>query len=613
MKRLLSLTAAVLFVMVAWSQQEMARDSKVYVPAKKTGTRNASSRASIEPQAGQAWWCNYDPNKSASWNTSYTLNVGHYNVATFIPYGVVGGNGTTVDGFSFFPISAGMTNVKVWISTSLSEEDYLETADVSTTLEEFNDVLFGNSYEIPSGGLYVGFSFDISSTSVDNYAYRALVQTDTDYNRDGAFWKYSPNDASWQQQTGNLLVKVLCGGNYYENVASANYLGNYSVMSGSQKSIPVTIRNRGLNPITSFSYIITSPGNTPEEGELNVNIANQTSSVINIPFSSESEAVEKTKTLTITKVNGVDNTYTDNSASGRLITLLQNSPVIVPVVEEFTATWCGYCPYGMVGMEKANEHYGDKVALIAVHSDDVMAIPEYNQILSKESSFPNAKLNREKSFYPYFYYINYYVNNSQSRVVPGSIQAKARWTDDGQTAIQIDTETTFQYSTDDGHFAIAYVLVEDGLTGTGSSWAQSNYLSGDSGDSDMQFWYDSPSMVTGLEYNHVAVQAWDVLYGVNGSVSKNITEGSTQKYSFTGDISSNSLIQNKSKLTIVALLVDCETGTIINAAKTTIAPAGVDINDIIQCIMTGAYDEKADMNYDSKVDAADIVEFINNN
>lgn len=591
----------------------MARDSKVYVPAKKTGTRNASSRASIEPQAGQAWWCNYDPNKSASWNTSYTLNVGHYNVATFIPYGVVGGNGTTVDGFSFFPISAGMTNVKVWISTSLSEEDYLETADVSTTLEEFNDVLFGNSYEIPSGGLYVGFSFDISSTSVDNYAYRALVQTDTDYNRDGAFWKYSPNDASWQQQTGNLLVKVLCGGNYYENVASANYLGNYSVMSGSQKSIPVTIRNRGLNPITSFSYIITSPGNTPEEGELNVNIANQTSSVINIPFSSESEAVEKTKTLTITKVNGVDNTYTDNSASGRLITLLQNSPVIVPVVEEFTATWCGYCPYGMVGMEKANEHYGDKVALIAVHSDDVMAIPEYNQILSKESSFPNAKLNREKSFYPYFYYINYYVNNSQSRVVPGYIQAKARWTDNSQTAIRIDTETTFQYSTDDGHFAIAYVLVEDGLTGTGSSWAQSNFLSGGSGDSDMQFWYDSSSRVTGLEYNHVAVQAWDVLYGVNGSVSKNITEGSTQKYSFTGDISSNTLIQNKSKLTIVALLVDSETGTIINAAKTTIAPVGVDINDIIQCIMTGVYDEKADLNNDSRVDVADIVEFINNN
>ena len=241
---------------------------------------------------------------------------------------------------------------------------------------------------------------------------------------------------------------------------------------------------------------------------MNVNIANQESSVINVQLSSESETVEKTKTLTITKVNGVDNTYINVSASGRLITLLQNSPVIVPVVEEFTATWCGYCPYGMVGMEKANEHYGDKVALIAVHSDDVMAIPEYNQILNKVSSFPSAKLNRENDLYPYFSTIKYYANNSLSRAVPGSIQATARWTDDSQTAIQIDTETTFQYSTDDGHFAIAYVLVEDGLTGTGSSWAQSNFLSGGSGDSDMQFWYNSSSRVSGLEYNHVAVQAW---------------------------------------------------------------------------------------------------------
>jgi len=612
MKRLLFLTTAVLFVMAAWSQQEMARDSKVYVPVKKTGTKNASTRATIEPQTGKVWWCNYDPRKSASWSYSYTYYVGHYNVATFIPYGMLGGSGTTIDGFSFFPISAGMTNVKVWISTSLSEEDYLETADVTTTLGEFNDVMFSNSYEIPLGGLYVGYSFDISSTSVDSYAYRALLHTDTDLNRDGAFWEYAPGDESWQQQTGNLLVKVLCGGNYYENAASANYLGNYSVMSGSQKTIPVTIINRGFNPITSLSYTITSPGNTTEEGELNVNIAIQESSVINILLNSESETIEKTKTLTITKVNGVDNTYSDNTASGRLITLLQNSPVIVPVVEEFTGTWCGYCPYGFVGMEKASEYYGDEVALIAVHSGDVMAISEYNQILNKVSSFPSAKLNRENGFYPYFSNIKYYVNNSLSRAVPGSIQAKARWTDDGQTAIQIDTETTFQYSTDDGHFAIAYVLVEDGLTGTGSSWAQSNFLSGSSGDSEMQFWYDSPSRVSGLEYNHVAVQAWDVLYGVNGSVSKNITEGSTQKYSFTGNISSNTLIQNKSKLTIVALLVDSETGTIINAAKTTIAPVGVDINDIIQCIMTGVYDEKADLNNDSKVDAADIVEFINN-
>ena len=612
MKRLLFLTVAVLFVMVAWSQQEVASDSKVYVPVKKTGTRTASTRASIDPQAGQIWWYNYDPDAS-EWYFSDTSSSGHYNVATYVPYGLVGGNGTTVDGLSFFPISSCMTNVKVWISKNLSGGTYLETKNVSATFEQFNDVMFNKSYAIPSGGLYVGYSFDISSTSPDHFAYGALLYTNTGNNRDGAYWKQSPGNSAWQKQTGNLIVKVLLGGgNFEENAASADDFGNYCVMIGSQTPIPVTISNKGFNSITSLSYTITSPESTTEEGVLNVNIGGQTSSVVYVPFRSESNAVEKTKTFTITKVNGVTNAYSNNTASGKLVTILKTSPFI-PVVEEFTGTWCGYCPYGTVGMEKANEYYGDQVALIAVHSGDVMAISDYNQILNNVSSFPSAKLNRDVDFYPTFYSIKNNVDNALSRAVPGSILAKAKWTDNGQTAIKIDTETTFQYSTNDGHFAIAYVLIEDGLRGEGSSWAQSNFLSGGSGDSDMQFWFDSPSMVTGLEFNHVAVQGWDVLYGVKGSVNKTITAGSAQKYSFTGDISSNTLIQDKSKLTLVALLVDSETGTIVNAAKTTIAPAleVVDLQTLVQYIMTGKYDSKADLNNDKKVDAADLVFLIN--
>jgi len=613
MKRLLSLTAVVVLYLTAWSQQVRTSESRVYVQGKATRTMVSPTRASIDPQAGQVWWCNYDLDDSAGWLLSKTSAVGRYSVATFIPYGMAGGSGTTINGLSFFPISSGMTNVKVWISTNLTDGIYLETKDVTTTLEAFNDVVFSNSYEIPSGGLYVGYSFDISSTSVDDYASNALLLTNTNNNRDGAFFQLSPSDNTWKENVGNLLVKVLFGGEgIVKNAASVDDFGNFSVLSGSQKSIPITVRNKGLNPITSLSYTISSPGSTVmQEGEVNVNIAVQGLSVINVLVPSETGAMEKNKTIAITKVNGVDNTYSEKSASGKLITVTQNSPVIIPVVEEFTATWCGYCPYGMVGMEKANEYYGDQVVLIAVHSDDIMEIPEYNQILNNVGSFPNASVNRVYSLYPYFSSIQYNVDKVKSNVVPGYIQAKATWTDNGKTAIKIDTETTFQYSTSDGHFAIAYVLVEDGLKGNSSSWAQSNYLSGSSGDSEMQFWYDSPSRVTGLEFNHVAVQAWEVSSGVKGSVSKSFTAGVAQKYSFTGDISSNSLIQDKSKLAIVTLLIDTDTGAILNAAKTTIALPELEINDIVQCIMAGTYDANADLNNDGKVDVADIVLFVN--
>ena len=36
-----------------------------------------------------------------------------------------------------------------------------------------------------------------------------------------------------------------------------------------------------------------------------------------------------------------------------------------------------------------------------------------------------------------------------------------------------------------------------------------------------------------------------------------------------------------------------------------------DLDTIVQFIMAGEYDEKADLNHDGKVDAADIVEMVN--
>lgn len=121
-----------------------------------------------------------------------------------------------------------------------------------------------------------------------------------------------------------------------------------------------------------------------------------------------------------------------------------------------------------------------------------------------------------------------------------------------------------------GDYGIAYVLIADGLTGTGSSWAQANYMSGDYSDPTMSFWADSPSKVTGLAFNHVAVGAWDIADGVNGSVNSTITAGEVQNYNFKADITSKSVIQDKSKLSVVALLIDRSSGSIVNATQVAI-------------------------------------------
>ena len=61
-----------------------------------------------------------------------------------------------------------------------------------------------------------------------------------------------------------------------------------------------------------------------------------------------------------------------------------------------------------------------------------------------------------------------------------------------------------------------------------------------------------------------------MLNGVNNSIDPNIDSSTPQKYSYTGSISNNSLIQDKSNLKAIALLIDRSSGKIVNAAQSNI-------------------------------------------
>ena len=257
-----------------------------------------------------------------------------------------------------------------------------------------------------------------------------------------------------------------------------------------------------------------------------------------------------------TTTPGRINEATVPSSTGALITISEKLTPI-PVVEEFTGTWCGWCTVGYDGMEKTKETYGDKVVLIAAHNSDPMEIADY--------------INRSMDIYPSISGLASAIDQSLNNVTIGEIAATASWADEAMTTVKINTETKFVYSEDEGNYGIAFVLIEDGMSGSGSEWAQSNYLSGNADYAESNpFWYNSPAKVTDVIFNHVAVAAWDILNGVNGSVSPTIVADEIQQFSFDADIKSKSVIQDKSKLKIAALLIDRTTGIIVNAAEAVI-------------------------------------------
>lgn len=379
-----------------------------------------------------------------------------------------------------------------------------------------------------------------------------------------------------------LMMNVLVECDAKDNSVKADDFGTAYTVLGTQGEVGVRLTNTGGNAVNSIAYTVTTDGKVSEERTAGVNLPKMMSSdFYTFVLDADETAAPHAKTITITKVNGEPNNAADPTADGTLITVT-HKPTYRPAIEEFTGTWCGWCPYGIEGMKSAHKKYGDKVVLIAAHAGDIMAIDDYSPILSLVSSYPSAFFNREMSFYPNAGNMNLLIEQNLDRTTIADIDTKAYWDSEDQKGINLYTTTTFVYDSNEANYGIAYVLLADGLTGTTASWAQSNYLSGESGtETEMQEWYTSGSKVTGLKYDHVAIGAWGIKEGLEESLAPQITAGKEQKFTYTLSIEGNSLVQDKSQLSVVTLLIDNTTGIIMNATQTKIeAPEANNINGI---------------------------------
>lgn len=65
---------------------------------------------------------------------------------------------------------------------------------------------------------------------------------------------------------------------------------------------------------------------------------------------------------------------------------------------------------------------------------------------------------------------------------------------------------------------------------------------------------------------------WQHLTGIEGSLPATITSEVPMNYTYTLDIADNTHIQNKAQLTVVALLLNKETGKVLNTAKFKFTP-----------------------------------------
>lgn len=348
------------------------------------------------------------------------------------------------------------------------------------------------------------------------------------------------------------------------------------IVMDSSKTMDISMKNEGENPIREISYVLTI-GGVPQSEQTYTFSEPYTETgknfLVPVTFTASETKGSAEVLLTVTKVNGQENTSDRNTAKGILF-IINEAEARHVVIEEFTGTWCGWCTHGMVALDMLNKEFGDKVITIAVHDGDPMVAESYTQ---GAFELPSAKVNRGVLVDPYrgssdkAYGIKEDVERELNTATPAGISISATWENEPQTSFKVMSETTFFIDADANQYGIGYALLEDGMKGTGSSWAQKNFYSGSSSDDpSLQPLTELPYEITDIEYDHVAVDAWGINEGVENSF-KEAQAGVTQEKVYSCDILGNALIQDKSKLSVVVLLIDKTTGAIVNAAKTVIS------------------------------------------
>lgn len=334
-----------------------------------------------------------------------------------------------------------------------------------------------------------------------------------------------------------------------------------------------TCVNYGSKPVTSYRYTTTMNGKVVEEKAVKlaepIAVGDNGTLLVKVPILNQ--LGDQQLVCNITHVNGKPNEATFSSSTLD-ITVLTKVPTCRVVFEDYTAMWCQYCPRATAIMEYLTKKHPDDFIGIAVHQGDKIAIGGYKSPVAGRPGLPYVWASRRAKVSGYTGEDLY--REAKARGAVMDIDVKAEWNASGN-AINVQSTTTFRTNMPNANYALAYVVVEDGMHN--ASWYQANSYDGLTGllaeNEEMDVFVKGGRVVYGLKYNHVARAFLGIDSGMEGSLPKNVVadRGIKHQAMFEG-VGRNWTPQNKKNLRVVVMVLDNSTNSIVNGAHCPIKP-----------------------------------------
>jgi hypothetical protein len=515
---------------------------------------------------------------TTTWGTSKHENYDvaiHINDASLV--------GSTITGIRV-PLPDNVSGLEskgaVFLTKTLSVKSTVNVADVEVDSFDVSagiiEVNFKQPYTITSDGIYVGYSLK-TSTNFDKTPLVVVSKSEAD-----GFWIHTSRTYRKYTDKSSTLgvvsaMEVFINTNVTD-AATATLTDQYAQI-GAKPTLNATIINKGCNGVQSVDYTLNFQGQTiTRHADLTTAIPGYFNSTATLPVElpTVEGAGQKTVSLTIDKVNGVDNLAANKEATATL-TAIAFVPTKRPLVEEYTGTWCGWCPRGFVGMENLYATYGDDFCGVAYHNGDPMATISSSSYPSNVPGFPDAWIDRTHETDAYCgdnYDGHYHANETyeQFKQLFGVADISVKASQDGNT-ITATATTKFPATMElNDRYQLGFILTANGFTGEGSDWQQSNYYPSYASsypDADMNTFTQGSSYVSGLTYNFVILER-SGKQGISNSLPATVNESEENTYTYTFDLSKVSSIIADQNLTydVIAILLDTQDdNSCVNAAK----------------------------------------------
>lgn len=412
-----------------------------------------------------------------------TQAAGTFGVAVKVPGSGFLRNGK-VTSVNLPVVYTGMTNVQVWGRKSLSTSaDLFSVAVPDGSLKlGLNEIALETPYAI-TGDFYLGYTFTIPSVSSNESKYPiAVISGHTEVG--GLYLSLG----SAFQDYANSGYGVSALQMYVEDVVIADHAANFSyepaiyTRPSTDNVLTTRVISACKNRISKIEYTITVDGQTETRtATVNVPAGLNKAVNLNVKYQSPATVAPYTIDLYVTKVDGHDN-------ESQMHTVLQadnigRSAQYKTLVEEYTGTGCGWCPRGWVGMEAIKKDAADRALPIAVHqynNTDPMFIEFAKYADLPVQGAPSAVLNRQDDMDPY-YGTSYDtpmgiiddIDSWARFVTPVAINDLCGIYADNGTKVEARADIEMLGSL--GNYSLEFVITADSLSGTSSSWRQTNY------------------------------------------------------------------------------------------------------------------------------------------